>query len=73
MTEEVEKTPEKTPGSETLKPDSSTSDKPFADPVAGKYGHVTSPFAPGREVDVTGFPPGTEVRCPYTQKIFRVP
>ena len=47
--------------------------KPYANPVPGKVGHVYSPFASGREVDVTGFPPGTEVRCPYTKMIFRVP
>ena len=47
--------------------------KPYANPVPGKVGHVYSPFANGREVDVTGFPPGTEVRCPYTKMIFRVP
>ena len=54
-------------------PVSSGGNKPFAKPVAGKFGHVYSPFASGKEVDVTGFPPGTEVRCPYTQNIFRVP
>ncbi|NRB45317.1 MAG: hypothetical protein HRU47_10930 [Verrucomicrobiales bacterium] len=47
--------------------------KPYATPVPGKVGHVYSPFASGREVDVNGFPPGTEVRCPYTKRIFRVP
>lgn len=47
--------------------------KPYASPVPGKYGHVYSPFSAGREVNVEGFAPGTEVRCPYTQNIFRVP
>lgn len=65
--------PETGGSTEPSTPAATDGDKPFADPVAGKYGHVISPFAPGREVDVTGFPPGTEVRCPYTQKIFRVP
>ncbi len=46
---------------------------PFANPVPGKFGHVYSPFAKGKEVDVSGYPPGAEVRCPYTQNIFKVP
>lgn len=49
-------------------------DYPYATPVPGKSGFVTSPFAPySGYVDVRGFPPGTEVKDPYTQKIFLVP
>ena len=47
--------------------------KPFANAVPGHHGHVFSPFAPDKKIDVTGFPAGTEVRCPYTQHIFRTP
>ncbi len=47
---------------------------PYGTPVPGKSGLVTSPFAPDRGyVDVTGFPPGTEVHDPYTGKIFLTP
>ncbi len=47
---------------------------PYATPVPGKAGFVTSPHAPySGYVDVRGFPPGTEVKDPYTGKIFLVP
>ena len=46
----------------------------YGTPVPGKPGLVTSPFAPDSGyVDVTGFPPGTQVEDPYTGKIFLTP
>ena len=43
-------------------------------PVPGKPGFVRSPYAPDKGfVDVRGFPSGTEVKCPYTGKTFRIP
>jgi hypothetical protein len=49
-------------------------DLPYGTPVAGKQGLVTSPFAPDSGyVDVRSFPPGTEVKDPYSGKIFLTP
>ncbi|MEY2479285.1 MAG: hypothetical protein QOI04_212 [Verrucomicrobiota bacterium] len=49
-------------------------DVPYGIPVPNKPGFVTSPFAPnGGYVDVRGFPSGTEVKDPYTGKIFLTP
>jgi len=55
-------------------PNSSSNSMPMGNPVSGKPGYVTSPFAPSAGyVDVNGLPSGSEARDPYTGKIFRVP
>ncbi len=48
-------------------------DYPYGIPVPGKKDLVESPYSPGKYIDVGGFPPGTEVKDPYTDKIFLVP
>lgn len=47
---------------------------PFGTPIEGRPGFVHSPFADKWQlVDVTGLAVGSEVKCPYTGKLFRVP
>jgi hypothetical protein len=54
---------------------SSTEPKfPTARAVPGKPGYVFSPFdTKGRYVDVSGYPPGSKAKDPWTDKIFIVP
>ncbi|MGH8046989.1 MAG: hypothetical protein ACREKL_07060 [Chthoniobacterales bacterium] len=52
---------------------SATPATPFAIPVPGKPGYVTSPYSSDGYIDVRGFPKGTEVKDPYSGKIFLVP
>ena len=71
--------PENAPTQDGSPPPASTPSKvakgdyPYGIPVPGKPHVVESPFSPGKFIDVEGFPPGTEVKDPYTNKIFRVP
>jgi hypothetical protein len=49
-------------------------DIPYGIPVPGKPGFVTSPYSPkSGYVDVRGFPSGTEVKDPYSGKVFLTP
>ena len=46
----------------------------YGTPVPGKQGLVMSPFEPDSGyIDVRGFPSGTAVKDPYTDKIFLTP
>ena len=52
----------------------SRTDFPYGIPVPNKPGFVTSPYSPkSGYVDIRGFPSGTEVKDPYTGKIFITP
>lgn len=77
-TPEIPPTPEPTPVSGILPTPtptpSSSGQLPYGIPVPGKPGFVTSPYAQGSGyVDVRGFPPNTEVKDPYSGKVFLVP
>jgi hypothetical protein len=46
---------------------------PYGKAVPGKPGFVTSPHGGSGYIDARGFPPGTEVKDPYSGKTFLVP
>ena len=71
-------TPKPTPKPQSLKNSPRDSynyqNFPYSIQVTGKPGFVISPHAPQMGyVDVRGFQSGTEVKCPYTGRIFLVP
>jgi hypothetical protein len=75
-TPEASPTPDAASMAPTPAPSPATEQRqvPYGTPVAGKPGFVTSPYAPyAGYVDVRGFPPNTEVKDPYSGKIFLVP
>ncbi len=58
----------------SVPPTKARRDMPYGIPVPNKPGFVTSPYAPKSGfVDVRGFPSGTEVKDPYTGKVFLTP
>jgi hypothetical protein len=62
------------PANDTQTPPAKVGNYEYGKPVPGKPGYVTSPYAPySGYVDVRNIPPGTEVKDPYTNKIFLVP
>jgi len=67
-TDDVASAPAPAPAPPTAK-----GDYPYGVPVEGKPGFVRSPFSPDKMTDVRGYAPGTEVKDPYTGKIFLVP
>ena len=58
----------------TASTQSKREDLPYGIAIPGKKGFVYSPFSENKQqVDVTDIPTGTKVKCPYTNKVFRVP
>lgn len=68
-TSAVASTPPTTTGATTQ----ARGDYPYGVPVPDKPGFVRSPYSPDKLTDVRGYAPGTEVKDPYTGKIFLVP
>jgi hypothetical protein len=62
-----------TPTTTTSTTAAARGDYPYGVPVPDKPGFVRSPYSPDKLTDVRGYAPGTEVKDPYTGKIFLVP
>jgi hypothetical protein len=61
------------PPEETQTSEASEQPLPYGKPIPGKPGFVQSPYDPKFLIDVRGFPPGTLVNDPNTNKPFRIP
>jgi hypothetical protein len=73
-TETKPPTTETKPPAPVPEPPKSVGEIPYAKPVPGKPGFVFSPYDQYKGyIDVRGFPPGTEVKDPYSGKSFLVP
>lgn len=69
-----EKTVKSSSNTNASRPSSSQANFPIGKAVPDKPGYVFSPFdKEGRYVDISGFPSGTKVKDPWTDKIFLVP
>ena len=62
-----------TPPTSTSSTTQARGDYPYGVPVPDKPGFVRSPYSPDKLTDVRGYAPGTEVKDPYTGKIFLDP
>jgi hypothetical protein len=65
--------PTQTTPSPAASPSAGDTSLPYGKPVPGKPGFVQSPYDSKFLIDVRGFPPGTLVNDPNTNKPFRVP
>ena len=69
---EASPSPASSPPSD-FRPPTSDLALPYGKPIPGKPGFLYSPYDPKFIIDVRGFPPGTLVNDPNTNKPFRVP
>jgi hypothetical protein len=72
-TDPADPTAATTPTTTTSTAGAARGDYPYGVPVPDKPGFVRSPYSPDKLTDVRGYAPGTEVKDPYTGKIFLVP
>jgi hypothetical protein len=71
---ETKPAPDSKPPPPVPEPPKTSGEIPYAKPVPGKPGFVFSPYEQYKGyIDVRGFPPGTEVKDPYSGKSFLVP